>query len=320
VSAAVCAWCSAPRVDGPVCPRCGANYAKAEQIKVQGRAAPAKVEVEEQPVAAVLVGMEDRAVEDPALEFRLCVAAIPAMLLLGVAFHFMTPGLQRIFFGMPVHELGHAVSAWFTGHAALPTLWKTFIAEERGWLAPLALAGALGYTMVRGYLAGKTYLVALGAALLVLQGLGTFYIKETTAQALFTFGGDGMGMVIATALMATFFFGKRTQLYKGWLRWGFLAIGAAAFSDMFATWWKALSDTGAIRFGEIEGVGLSDPARLVEEWGWSVRDMVRRFVGVGLACLAALALVYAWGVREAWRQARDRGQTPTAKSGSDPQT
>ena len=67
---------------------------------------------------------------------------------------------------------------------------------------------------------------------------------------------DGVGMVLASALMATFFFGKRTQLYQGWLRWGFLAIGAAAFTDMFATWWKAQSDTAAIPFGEIEGVGL----------------------------------------------------------------
>ena len=301
-----CAWCNAPRAGGDTCPRCGANYAKAEQIRTQGRAQPVEaavaVPLPEPAVVATLVGMEARAVEDPALEFKLCVAAIPAMLALGLAFHLLTPGLQRIFFGMPVHELGHALSAWFCGHAALPTLWRTFVAEERGWLAPLALAGALGYMMVRAHLAGKTYLVALGAALLVVQGLGTFYIRPTTAHALFSFGGDGMGMVIATALMCTFFFGKRTQLYKGWLRWGFLAIGAAAFTDMFATWWRALSDTGAIPYGEIEGVGLSDPARLVEEWGWTIKDMVRRYVMVGLACLTALALVYAWGVREAWRK------------------
>lgn len=309
--AASCPWCNAPRVAAESCPSCGANYAKAEQIRKQGKAQPAAPAaaqpeaVKEEPVVAIVAGgIEDRAVEDPALEFKLCVAAIPAMLLLGVAFHFMTPGLQRIFFGMPVHELGHAASAWFCGYAAVPTLWKALVAEERGWVTPILLAGAIGYMMVRAHLAGKTYLVVLGAALLLLQGLGTFYIRETTAQALITFSGDGLGMVIATALMGTFFFGKRTQLYKGWLRWGFLAIGAAAFSDMFATWWRSLSDTGAIPYGEIEGVGLSDSARLVEDWGWNIRDMVRRFVTVGIACLAALALVYAWGVREAWRKAR----------------
>jgi hypothetical protein len=251
----------------------------------------------------------ERAVEDPALEWKLCVAAIPAALALALAFHVLTPGLQRVFLGMPVHELGHAVSAWFCGYFAVPTLWKTLVAEERGFVAPLALAGALGYGMYRAYLAEKLYLVALGGALLVVQGIGTLVIQERTAEMLFTFGGDGMGMVLAAALMATFFFGKRSQLYKGWLRWGFLMIGAAAFTDMFATWWAAQSDSGAIPFGEIEGVGLSDPMKLVEEHGWSTKVMVRRYVMVGLLCLLGLAVIYAWGVRHAWRKAQAAGPT-----------
>jgi hypothetical protein len=306
-----CAWCKAPRADGPSCPRCGANYAKAEQIRTQGRAQavaaapPPAAPAAEPALGATLVGMEAQAVEDPALEFKLCAAAIPAALALGALFHVLMPGVQRIFFGMPIHELGHALAAWFCGHAALPTLWKTLVAEERGFLTPVLLAGAIGYGMVRAHLAGKTYLVALGAALLVVQAVGTLVIGPSAAEIVFTFGGDGIGMVLATALMCTFFFGKRTQLYKGWLRWGFLIIGAAAFSDMFATWWKARTDTGAIPFGEIEGVGLSDPAKLVEDWGWTVKDMVRRFVTVGVSCLVALAAVYAWGVREAWRKAQE---------------
>jgi hypothetical protein len=241
--------------------------------------------------------MEDRVVDDPALEFKLCVAAIPAALALGVAFHILTPSLQRIFLAMPIHELGHAVTAWFCGYFAVPTLWRTLIPEERGFIAPVLLAAALGFLIYRAYMAEKIYLIVLGAVLLLVQGAGTFLIKEQNAEMLFTFGGDGMGMVLATALMCTFFFGKRTQLYRGALRWGFLAIGAAAFVDMFAIW-----VTGEIPFGEIEGVGLSDPMRLVEEHGWSAAVMVRRYVTVGVSCLAVLVLVYVWGVRLAWRE------------------
>jgi hypothetical protein len=259
---------------------------------------------QEPAIAATIVGIEERAVEDPALEFKLCVAAIPAALALGVLFHFLTPGMQRIVFGMPIHELGHAVSAWFCGFWAIPTLWKTIIPEERGFIAPILLAGALGTMMFRAWQAEKLYLVVIGAVLLVVQAIGTFFIRERTAEAIFTFGGDGMGMVLAAALMATFFFGKRTQLYKGWLRWGFVCIGAAAFSDMFATWWVARNDFTAIPFGEIEGVGLSDSLRLVQEHGWTEAALVRRYVTVGVSCLAALALVYAWGVRLAWRKAK----------------
>jgi hypothetical protein len=130
--------------------------------------------------------------------------------------------------------------------------------------------------MYRAWLAEKLYLVVLGGGLLIVQG-------------------DGMGMVLVTALMASFFFGKRTQLYKRSLRWGLLAIGAAAFVDMFATWYS-----GNIPFGEIEGTGLSDPMKLVEEHGWPAKLMVRRYIRVGVACLSALALM-----RRAWLKARN---------------
>lgn len=308
MTAATCLWCNAPRTAEPSCPRCGANYAKAQAIKTQGRA-PAAVPVEEpavEPAAVMTIagGIEERAVEDPAREFRLCVAAIPAMLALGLLFHFLTPGLQRIAFGMPIHELGQAVSAWFCGFWAIPTLWKTIIPEHRGFLAPILLAGAIGWMMFRAWQAEKTYLVVIGTVLLVLQAIGTFYLRESTAEAFYTFGGDGMGMVLATALMATFFFGKRTQLYKGWLRWGFLFIGAAAFSDMSATWWVAHDDFTAIPFGEVEGVGKSDASRLTEDHLWPTEALVRRYVTVSVLCLCALALVYAWGVRRAWLKAK----------------
>jgi hypothetical protein len=281
-------------------------------IRTAGRAVIAPIP---QPVAApepeavisgmVLVGADERAVDDPALEFKLCVAGIPAMLGVALLFHFYLPGLQRNFLGMPIHELGHALAAWFCGFPAIPTLWKTvMLSDERGWFMPLVLGGALGFMVWRAWVAGRMYLVALGAVALVVQAIGTLHIKVSTAMMLFTFGGDGIGMVLATLLMCMFFFGKRTQLYKGSLRWGFLAIGAAAFVDMFATWWRARTNTDAIPFGEIEGVGLSDPMRLLEWYGWSTQAMVSRYVTVGVLCLAALALVYAWGVWTAWKKAQ----------------
>jgi hypothetical protein len=299
-----CPWCSAPRAAGPACPRCGANYAKAELIKTQGRAPAVVVEEPvaiEQAAAAVIAGPDDVAVEDPALEWKLCVAAIPAALGLAVLFHVLTPSLQRIFFGMPVHELGHAVTAWLCGYAAIPTLWKTLIPETRGFVAPVLLGGALLYLMVRAWLAGKPgYVVLIGAALLA-QGFGTFVISERTAEMLFTFGGDGLGMVLAALLMASFFFGKRTELYKGWLRWGFLLIGAAAFADMFGTWWIAQTNPDVIPFGENEGSGLSDSLKLLEDFGWPTKTIVRRYVLVGSASLLGLVLVYVWGVLRARR-------------------
>jgi hypothetical protein len=317
---ATCPWCSAPRVSGATCPRCGALYAKAEQIKTQGRATPAAAAVPPVPGAGAAIPVRAESplpaqalaglpaigtldglpsVEDPVLEWKYCVGALPGALFLGIAFHFLAPFLQRTFLGMPVHELGHAVTAWLCGHFAVPIVWKTFTAETRGFVAPVGLLAAIGFMMYRAHLAENRALLALGGALLLVQAAGTLFIRPKTAEMLIVFGGDGLGMILATALMASFFFGKDTQLYKGSLRWGFLAIGAAAFVDMFAVWWAARGDFGAIPFGEMEGVGLSDATRLVDDFGWTAEAMVRRYVGLGACCLAALALVYAWGVRQA---------------------
>ena len=241
-----------------------------------------------------------RAVDDPELEWKFCVGALPAMLALGVLFHLFAPFLQRTFLAMPVHELGHAITAWLCGYFAIPTLWKTLVPDERGFVAPLVLAGGMGWMMLRAWRAGKPGLAALGVAVLVLAAIGTLGLKYKTTQMLIVFGGDGLGMVIATALMATFFFGKDTQLYRGSLRWGYLAIGAAAFVDIFSVWLAARRDYGRIPFGEQEGGPQSDATRLVDDFGWSADQLVGRYVALGVCCLIALALVYAWGVRQAW--------------------
>ena len=240
------------------------------------------------------------AVDDPGLEWKYCVGALPAMLALGVLFHLFAPFLQRTFLAMPVHELGHAITAWLCGYFAIPTPWKTLVPDERGFVAPLVLAGGMGWMMLRAWRAQKPGLATLGLGVLVLGALGTLGLKYKTTQMLIVFGGDGLGMVIATALMATFFFGKDTQLYRGSLRWGFLGIGAAAFVDIFSVWLAARRDYGRIPFGEQEGGPLSDATRLVDDFGWSADQLVSRYVALGACCLLALVLVYAWGVRQAW--------------------
>src|SRR4029078_9652359 len=110
---------------------------------------------------------------------------------------------------------------------------------------------------------------------------------------LFTWGGDGMGMVIATGLMAAFFFGKRTQLYRGSGRSGLLVIGAAGFAHMAGAWCSALGDVDAIPFGENEGSGLSDPMKLLEDHGWKTEAIVRRHVMVAVGWLRGRGAVYA---------------------------
>jgi hypothetical protein len=237
-------------------------------------------------------------VDDEPAEWKLRAAAIPGALLVALAFHAWPTGhfLQRTFLSMIVHELGHAVTAWWCGFGALPGLWKTLIPETRGmvWLLVAALEAGL---VVAGW---KRQQLALAFAGLALGGLQLYAmnLKVDDAHAWIAFGGDGGAMVLGTLLMASFFVPK---LKEHGLRWGLLVIGAAAFVDTFATWWSARTDRDVIPFGEIEGVGLSDPSKLQDVHGWSDATIVHRYVTLGIACLLVLAVVYAWQVWKARR-------------------
>ena len=235
-------------------------------------------------------------------EWKLRAVAIPALALVALAFHAWDLGhfMQRTALSMPLHELGHATTAWWCGFDALPTFWKTLVPESRGVFAMLLVVAAWGTLVYRGWRTQRLGLACLGVALGALQFLGTTAATDT-AGIWITFGGDGGAMVLGTLLVMTFFVGPDSRLRRGHLRWGLAAIGAAAFVDTFATWWRARSNADVIPFGEIEGVGLSDPSKLQDLHGWTTAQIVDRYVLLGVVCLIALAAVYAWAIRDARR-------------------
>ena len=231
-------------------------------------------------------------------EWKLRAVAIPAALTIAALFHLWSTGrfLQRTFFAMQLHELGHAVTAWWSGVRAIPVLWKTMIAPERSAFVGLLVATFNGYLIVRGGLQRRYLMVAIGAALLVLQLVASFATSGEHAQMWIIFGGDGGAMVLGTVLMACFFVGPDSPLHRGGVRWGLLVIGAASFVDTFAMWWSARRDPDVIPFGEIEGVGQSDPSKLTEVFGWSQQRLIHSYVTLGVTCLVVLVAVWAWSV------------------------
>lgn len=244
--------------------------------------------------------------DDPALEWKLRAAAVPAAIALAFAFHAWPTGhwLQRTFLSMMVHELGHATTAWWCGFAALPTVWKTLIPEARGALAPVLVLAVEAALILRGWNRQRMAWVAAGLALAGVQAIGTLGTSVYRAQEAITFGGDAGAMVLGTLLMLTFFAGPESRLRTQQLRWGFLVIGAAALVDTFATWTAARRDPDAIPFGEIEGVGLSDPSKLDEIYNWTAHQIVHRYLEVGTACFVVLAAAWLYATYTARRAAQ----------------
>src|SRR5262249_27812793 len=195
-----------------------------------------------------------------------------------------------------IHELGHAVTGWWCGFGAIPGLWKTLIPEARGVMGPVIAFAVSGGVAYLGYATERRVVMAIGGVLAALAIAGTFVISPHTATVLITFGGDGGAMILGTLLMMTFFVPPDHRLAVTHLRWGFLVIGAAAYIDCFATW-----VAGPIPFGEIEGVGASDPSRLVDDFGWTQSQLVHRYQWVGALCAIALALAWYRAISSARR-------------------
>src|SRR5947207_719321 len=166
---------------------------------------------------------------------------------------------------------------------------------------PIARARrAAGRTRDRG---GRRRSSAALAALLPMQLFCTVALSEARAKQLIVFMGDGGCMVLGTLLMLSVYAPEESALKRGWLRWGFLVIGAAAFADAFAQWWASRTDFDRIPFGMNEGAGLSDPSVLSQTYFWSTDQIVRRYVALGCVCLAVLAVSSALGLlrqRRAW--------------------
>jgi hypothetical protein len=252
------------------------------------------------PLSASAIEIEHLADRNGALrELKYRVLAFPLALL--VARGVVATGLRMpvSMLAMVLHESGHAITAWLTGRWAVPMLWVTMHGEERSWSVILILMSAI---IAGGFLAWKMERwgwVCIAGGLLVAQ---LIFLSLPNPGALIIFGGEGGGFVLATILMATFYAPRESALYKSLgLRWGLLVFGAMTFMHVFRTWTGPLED---LPFGEIEGVNLSDPSLLTEMYGWSVTQLVDRYVRLAEVCLVVLFAVYVWGLISTYLETR----------------
>jgi hypothetical protein len=196
--------------------------------------------------------------------------------------------ITRLCFAMPLHELGHATASWFTGAPAVPLLWFTPMSDTRSvFFIVLELAAFGGWAAYARRNALPRWPVILVATLF---GVG-LVLPSAARLAFVTFAGDGGALVFGTMLMAAVWLPDELRITRGGLRWGYLVIGAGAYANIASEWFGAWRDSANIAFGRIEGVGLSDPSKLVDVYNWSERRLVNSYLTLSFVCLVVLVVL-----------------------------
>ncbi|MDP3505671.1 MAG: hypothetical protein Q8S33_35340 [Myxococcales bacterium] len=195
----------------------------------------------------------------------------------------------RTFFGMWLHELGHATAAWLTGRWALPVPWFTF-SFGQNIVVSVAMFGGAAALIRFGRKRGSVTTMALGIVLALATMLG--HLAPTSFQEpFFTFGGEAGAMIFGALSSCGFLVRSPLRLFQGGLRWGWLVIGTASWADATRVWWDSKTDFAVIPFGVEDGMP-SDASRLVDEFGWDAQVMVRRFLVVALVSLVFALLAF----------------------------
>ena len=203
-------------------------------------------------------------------------------------------------FGMYIHELGHASTAWLCGYPALPRLWVTSWSNERSLMVSFIMGILLMAWGLWSYTKERWLSVLTAFVFFLTMLVATFGLTTHEAQKWITFGGDAGAMIWGTMLISTLYVERTHRFHIGWLRFGFLIIGVMAFVSASYTWWASLYDFANIPFGLQEYAGLSDSSKLVEIHGWTASQLIHRHLYVSVLCMLFMSGQYGyhlWRVR-----------------------
>ena len=205
---------------------------------------------------------------------------------------------KSLLFGVSlwVHECGHATAAWLCGYRAIPLPFGwTNISLERSLFVYFGILTLFGLLFWSGLKEKRRWPMVLASVLAVLQIYMTWMTSEHTKLLLFSFGGIGGEFYLSTLLIVSFFF----PLPDYW-RWDFYrypAVVAAGFTFIgaFSLWHSIDRGLTDIPWGTLFG-GAGDAGgdmnQLNDTYGWSARQIIDTYNGIGSVCAIAIISVY----------------------------
>lgn len=291
------------------CPYCRGLWVEAATLPVLRKLAA------EKPLALVALETEadrsypndpDRPECEP-LRLRQVAASLPLALGASLVWRLLPfsrfiPGGVRV----PLHELGHATVAWFTGHMAVPIpIGLTLSSQDRSVIVCVGLPALCGWRALQRGRAGA-YGAALGWGLAGVTQLGlTWGLDLGAHERWLLLGGCGGEFVFAALLVALFHRTMGRQYRWDLARWMALAIGAFVLVDQTLFWRRARADSDYFPWG----AAFSDDGdmdRLHDQYGWSENALTGFYLDLATLCFAAAFVVWALALGRAWRAQRAR--------------
>ncbi|MGK7932781.1 MAG: J domain-containing protein [Microcystaceae cyanobacterium] len=199
------------------------------------------------------------------------------------------------FWNMWMHELGHAVIAWFSGYRAMPTLAVTITSLDQSLFVYFGILFLLCLLFWSGKNENQPWTMGLGVILILVQFQLTWMTSRDTYEMLQAFGGVGGEFYLSTFFMVAFYFTLPQRLY--WEFWRYLALilSASTFINSFTMWHRINKGRAFIPWGTFWG-GKGDAAgdmNMLTDWhGWSDNQIIDTYRVLGNLCLWVLIGVY----------------------------
>lgn len=229
--------------------------------------------------------------------------AVPIAFLCSALLHWSKLDLLLLGMRIWIHEVGHAVVAWFSGRRAtpLPFGW-TNVNLERSPITYICFLALWGLLFYRGYKERKRWTMGIAVVAILIQFRMTWFLPQDAFEMWFAFGGVGGEFYLSTLLVVGFYLPLPDRWNWGFWRYPALFMGASTFFNAFSFWHQIKRGSADIPWGTIlNGAGdAGGDMNQLRDFGWSDGQIVNTYIAIGQVCLWVTIVIYA--IRAiAWR-------------------
>ncbi len=194
-----------------------------------------------------------------------------------------------------IHEFGHAIVAWLSGHGAtpLPFGW-TNVSEDRSSIVYLCFLTLLLILFWSGWREQKRWAMLMASILSIVQFYMTWIMPEYSTSMWIFFGGVGGELFLSTVLMVCFYFPLPDRFRWDFWRYLVLLMAAYTFTASFGMWHQIKAGAAEIPWGTLLG-GQGDAGgdmNKLTAFGWSDAQIINAYSQLGNVCLFLLIGIY----------------------------